>query len=126
MHGENIILDRAYVNNLKLIDFGTSIFSGIENSHKRDARMLFELCYKVLPELRMLTFIRINPEEYNSSIIRELLYKTLPIVYSMTEEYKTFDKYTFKERFEFPLSIIQLEHPFIRGDDTKEFLDKLK
>lgn len=54
LHSGNIIIDdhKPYI-----IDFGTSAFSGVVASQKRDCKMIVNLCFEVLPELHKLEFL---------------------------------------------------------------------
>ncbi|HEX3037977.1 MAG TPA: protein kinase [Oscillospiraceae bacterium] len=54
LHSKNILVD---CEKIKILDFGTSIFAhSAEDSHKRDAKMLYQLSIEVLPELKSFTF----------------------------------------------------------------------
>lgn len=44
----------------KILDLGTSLFSGKEASHKRDAQMLFKLSFELQPSIRELAFYNNN------------------------------------------------------------------
>lgn len=66
LHSNNIIINiNDNENWLKILDLGTSIFSGEENSHRRDARLLYDLSFQLLPCVRELAF-------YNDRSISEL------------------------------------------------------
>ena len=66
LHSNNIIINIENEHNfLKILDLGTSIFSGKDKSHKRDARLLFDLSFQLLPCARELVF-------YNDCSISEL------------------------------------------------------
>lgn len=66
LHGNNIIINiNDNENWLKILDLGTSIFSGKDFSHKRDAHLLYDLSFQLLPCARDLPF-------YNDSSISEL------------------------------------------------------
>ena len=66
LHSNNIIIDTENEHNfLKILDLGTSFFSGREKSQKRDAQLLFDLSFQLLPCARELAF-------YNDHSISEL------------------------------------------------------
>lgn len=66
LHCNNIIINVADDENwLKILDLGTSVFSGKEDSRKRDARMLYNLSFQILPCARELAF-------YNDTSISKL------------------------------------------------------
>lgn len=57
LHDKNILVDIENKDNwLKILDLGTSAFSGQENSHKRDAKMLYALSFELLPCIGDLPF----------------------------------------------------------------------
>lgn len=57
LHDKNILVDIENGENwLKILDLGTSAFSGQENSHKRDAKMLYALSFELLPCIKDLPF----------------------------------------------------------------------
>lgn len=96
LHSANII-----VNEYKpyIIDFGTSFFSGVTMSHERDCRMLVELCFEVLPELRNLEFIdNTIVIEQGSLLAAEFLQRCLLIVWDFQNTPSlALDSYTYKE-----------------------------
>lgn len=66
LHGKNIIINiNDNENWLKILDLGTSLFSGKDNSHKRDAQLLYDLSFQLLPCAHDLPF-------YNDQSISEL------------------------------------------------------
>ena len=66
LHDRNIIVDSGSQYWFKILDFGTSIFSGKEMSLKRDAELLFKLSLELfVPPLAEVVF-------YNNSEIRNL------------------------------------------------------
>ncbi len=57
LHSNNIIIDVHNSENwLKILDLGTSIFSGGNRSHKRDAKLLYNLSFQLLPLAKDLAF----------------------------------------------------------------------
>ena len=48
LHLENILITQDY--NIKILDFGTSVFSGKEKSEKRETRMIKETCLNIMGE----------------------------------------------------------------------------
>jgi len=122
LHTGNVI-----VNNYKpyIIDFGTSIFSGVNASHERDCRMLVKLCFEVLPELRKLDFI--NNEkviEQGSEIASDFLLRCLSIIWDF-ENSSTLDldSYTYKEWY-FRFVCLVDDFSFLNIDAVKEFFAK--
>lgn len=96
LHAGNIIISKykPYI-----IDFGTSFFSGVTASQKRDCRMLVKLCFEVLPELRKLEFIddkRVIGQ--GSKIAVEFLLRCLLIIWDFENNLTSdLDSYTYKE-----------------------------
>lgn len=66
LHCKNIIINiDDHEDWLRILDLGTSMFSGKEHSSKRDAKMLYDLSFQLLPCAKELAF-------YNDSSISEL------------------------------------------------------
>lgn len=96
LHNENVIInkDEPYI-----IDFGTSCFSGIEASHKRDCVKLLELSFEVLDELHELYFLdHAEIIKQGSLTAAKLISTCLPIIwdYKNSESF-ALDDYTYKE-----------------------------
>ncbi|HHU81363.1 MAG: protein kinase [Dethiobacteria bacterium] len=79
LHSGNVIVDK---HEPYIIDFGTSAFSGIVASQKRDCRMLLDLCFEVLPELHKLKFFdKTKVIEQGSEIAVDFLLYCLRIIW---------------------------------------------
>lgn len=119
LHTNNIIIngEEPYI-----IDFGTSCFSGIEASQRRDCTMLLELGLDVIPELLKFVFFR-NAEivEQGSYVMAELLSRCLLIIWDFeTSNTSALDIYSYREwRFRFD-TLIE-DFPFIGQELVNEF-----
>ena len=81
LHGGNIIVKN---NEPFIIDFGTSLFSGEDKSHKRDCRMIIETALKILPELNDFDFFDESVFiSQDSKIIIELLHNLSRLVWDI-------------------------------------------
>lgn len=82
LHKKNIIITKDIVGNDQpiFIDFGTSHFSGKEESEKRDAKMLYKLCFEVLPEFQKFAFIEKSIIEQGSFVICEFFQHLLGLL----------------------------------------------
>lgn len=90
LHSGNIVLNcneiagKNDASFLKIIDFGTSILRhNINDSHKRDSKLLYNLCYELLPELQNIPFINFDPEEHDSAETRDVMVFALRIVFNL-------------------------------------------
>lgn len=122
LHTKNIIIN----NNMPyIIDFGTSIFSGVVSSHKRDCTMLIDLCYEVVPELYKFEFVEKNEMiKEGSSIATKLLLSTLFMCWSLENETSDMkDEYSNKSWW-FQLDTIAEEFPFIDTTKIGQFYTK--
>lgn len=122
LHTGNIIVNEytPYI-----IDFGTSIFSGISASQERDCRKLVELCYEVLPELHRLEFLdNAKIIEQGSKIVAEFLMHCLLIIWKLeTEKASMQDGYAYRN-WQFCLDILVEEFQFIDVDLVNKFSKK--
>lgn len=109
-----------------MIDFGTSIFSGTEKSHERDATMLVTLCYELVPELKKLFYITPSIIEQGSKIINQTMIYNLDILWSLeTSDIKHLDAYSIIERFVIPLEIFIEEYAELNMDLVRQFFNEL-
>ena len=70
LHSGNIMVKE---NNIKILDFGSSIFWGKENLKKRDAQSLFDLSVEVVPELLDFSFFNEHVRNQDSSDVCECI-----------------------------------------------------
>jgi Serine/threonine protein kinase len=122
LHTGNIIVNEytPYI-----IDFGTSIFSGISASQERDCRKLVELCYEVLPELRRLNFIdNAKIIKQGSKIAAGFLMHCLLIIWNFeTRKASRQDGYDYRN-WRFCLDILVEEFQFVDIDLVNKFYEE--
>lgn len=70
LHSGNIMVTE---NNIKILDFGSSIFWGKENLKKRDAQLLFDLSVEIVPELLDFSFFNEHVRSRDSSDVCECI-----------------------------------------------------
>ncbi|SKC80029.1 protein kinase domain-containing protein [Maledivibacter halophilus] len=125
IHEKNIMIN-TQMDEVFLIDFGTSVFSGVEQSHKRDANLLYKLCYKLVPELEKICFIKSSIVERGSQVIKDVMLHVLPVLWSLeTLNIKDADSYTLIEQLILPLEIIICEYNFIDINYISDFLKSI-
>jgi serine/threonine protein kinase len=122
LHTENIIINERIPY---IIDFGTSAFSGVTASRKRDCCMLIELCFKILPELQKLKFIDTKKvKEQGSEMAAKFLLRCLIIIWdfenSSTLELDRYAYRAWRSRFH----ILIEDFPFVNEDDINEFFNE--
>jgi serine/threonine protein kinase len=120
LHTNNIIINNVEVP--YIIDFGTSCFSGIEASQRRDCTMLLELSLDVLPELLRFAFLR-NAEiiEQGSYVMAELISRCLLMIWDFeTSNTSAMDTYSYKE-WGFRFDTLVEDFPFIDKEHLNEF-----
>lgn len=107
LHSNNIIIEKES-GEPYLLDFGTSLLSGIEKSHRRDARMLYYLIKEILPEMQMVRFISDDLYNQKSEIVCEILAITIRITYGIMQYKKgSLDDYGIKSELIMPINIIK-------------------
>jgi predicted unusual protein kinase regulating ubiquinone biosynthesis (AarF/ABC1/UbiB family) len=119
LHAGNVIINEDKPH---IIDFGTSLFSGVTASNKRDCEELVKLCFEVLPELHKLEFIdNAVVIEQDSKIAAEYLLRCLQIIWNFENSY-TFDldRYTYKER-KIRFDVLLEDFSFLDRDAVNKF-----
>lgn len=107
LHSKNIIIEKTSEQPY-IIDFGTSILSGIEESHLRDAKMLYNLIREILPEMRELVFITDELRKEPSKIICEIFQFAVKILPAIVRyEKNELDEYGIKGELIIPINDIQ-------------------
>ena len=107
LHSKNIIIEKTSEQPY-IIDFGTSILSGIEKSHLRDATMLYNLVREILPEMKDLVFITDELCKEPSKIICEVLQFAIKILSGIIRYKKNeLDEYGIKGELIIPIYAIQ-------------------
>lgn len=121
LHGGNVIITPELEP--VIIDFGTSAFSGVAKSHKRDAEMLYQLCRKTLPEIREYNYLDKSIIRMGSKCLCGLLQASLSILWAL-RNVESADEYGKLNDIIFPAEIILHEYPEVDRGKMRSFLEK--
>lgn len=121
LHGGNVIITPELEP--VIIDFGTSAFSGIIRSHKRDAEMLYQLCRKTLPEIREHNYLDKTITRVGSKRLCRLLQASLSILWGI-RDVESKDEYGKLSDIIFHAEILLREYPEVDRKKMESFLEK--
>lgn len=115
LHSENIMVIE---NNIKILDFGSSIFWGKENLKKRDAQLLFDLSVEVVPELLDFSFFNEHVRNQDSSDVCECI---KGLLYLLCFELQDGDDSPFDAYF-LQLALITVQCKGFNQEDVKKYM----
>lgn len=115
LHSKNIMVSG---NNIKILDFGSSIFWGKENLKKRDAQLLFDLSVEVVPELLDFSFFNEHVRNQDSKDVCECI---KGLLYLLCYELQDGDDSPFDVYF-FRLALITVQCKGFNQEDVKKYM----
>lgn len=115
LHSGNVMVVE---NNIKILDFGSSIFWGKENLKKRDAQLLFDLSVEVVPELLDFSFFNEHVRNQDSSDVCECI---KGLLYLLCYELDDGDDSPF-EYYISNLALITVQCKGFNQEDVKEYM----
>ncbi len=124
LHSRNIIVTDDNV--AKIIDFGTSAFSGSLKSNERDCCLLYNVAFEVMPELKKVSFLCEKVKSEGSLILANLLLDSMTLSLTLETHMDILSKDQYeKNLFALRLARIKSDFPFLTAYESK-ILDLVK